>query len=259
VGDTPKGTRSAGGVFLFEDFRDNLIIDRYDVGFLSMRGAKTDSMRSENSEDALTWNVFRSLAQVDPTFWLPRLFRRAFDRDDDLRAHSVGVKLWQRVQPPPALRLFQKDEGESEIDVLIETEQMVWFIEAKFRSDVSERTTNNPDRDQVVRNLDVGSWYAGVRDFYFSLLLLDSASGTKGMALIERYAASREDVLQRLPHRPDQLANLRGTGLMRWSHLFAVLSECAESAPRNDERAYARRAVEWLKGKRIGEPVSSRS
>jgi len=56
---------------------------------------------------------------------------------------------------------------------------MVWFIEAKFRSDVSERTTNNPERDQVIRNPDVGTWYAGVRHFYFSLLLLDSAINTK--------------------------------------------------------------------------------
>src|SRR3954467_8287287 len=106
----PNGTYSAGGVFLFEDFRDNLIIDRYDVGFLAMRGSKADSMRSENSEDALTWNVFRSLAQVDPSFWLPRLFRDAFGRELEARAQSVGVRLWQRVQPPPALRLFQKDE-----------------------------------------------------------------------------------------------------------------------------------------------------
>ena len=59
------------------------------------------------------------------------------------------------------MRLFQKDGGESEIDVLIEVEGTVWFIEAKFRSEVSERTTNNPERDQVIRNLDVGSWYAG--------------------------------------------------------------------------------------------------
>jgi len=251
MADKPKGTRSTGGVFLFEDFRDNLIIDRYDVGFLAMRGAKTDSMRSENSEDALTWNVLRSLAQVNPTFWLPRLFTRAFDRAEDMRAQAVGVKLWQRVQPPPALRFFQKDEGESEIDVLIETEQIVWFIEAKFRSDISERTTNNPDRDQVIRNLDVGTWYAGVREFYFSLLLLDAPQATKGTALVERYSGSRDDVLRRLPHRPDGLANLRGTGLLRWSQLAAVLAECADAAPRADERAYAQRAVDWLKGKRI--------
>jgi hypothetical protein len=47
-----KGSRSVGGVFLFDDFCENLIVDRYDVGFLTVRGAKTDSMRRENSEDA---------------------------------------------------------------------------------------------------------------------------------------------------------------------------------------------------------------
>jgi len=216
-----------------------------------MRGAKTDSMRSENSEDALTWNVFRSLAQVNPTFWLPRLFTRAFDRAEDMRAQATkGTALVERYSGS-RLRFFQKAEGESEIDVLIETEQIVWFIEAKFRSDISERTTNNPDRDQVIRNLDVGTWYAGVREFYFSLLLLDAPQATKGTALVERYSGSRDDVLRRLPHRPDGLANLRGTGRLRWSQLAAVLAECADAAPRADERAYAQRAVDWLKGKRI--------
>jgi hypothetical protein len=31
------GSRSTGGVFLFDDFRDNLIIDRYDVGLRVLR------------------------------------------------------------------------------------------------------------------------------------------------------------------------------------------------------------------------------
>ena len=238
-------------MFLFDDFRDNLIIDRYDVGFLAMRGSKTDSMRSENSEDALTWNVFRSLAQVDPAFWLPRIFRHGFGGELDGSARSIGVRLWQRVQPPPALQPYQRDEGESEIDVLIETEQLVWFIEAKFRSDVSERTTNNPDRDQVIRNLDVGSWYAGVRDFYFSLLLMDAPQVTKGTALVERYAGSADEVSRRVPHRPDRLANLRGVSVLRWSQLASVFSQCASNAPRDDERAYARRAAEWLKDRKI--------
>jgi hypothetical protein len=68
----------------------------------------------------------------------------------------------------------------------------------------------------VIPNLDVGSWYTGVRDFYFSLLLIDTPQTTKGTALMERYAASPDDVVRRSPHRPDRLANLRGTGLMRW-------------------------------------------
>jgi hypothetical protein len=42
-----------------DDFRDNLIIDRHDPIFASMRASKIKHLRSENSEDAVTWNVFR--------------------------------------------------------------------------------------------------------------------------------------------------------------------------------------------------------
>jgi hypothetical protein len=66
-------TLSPGRVRLANDFRDNLIIDRYDEALTSMRGSKREAMRSENSEDVVTWNVFRSLAQIDPALWLLRL------------------------------------------------------------------------------------------------------------------------------------------------------------------------------------------
>ena len=42
-------SNSASGVRLADDFRDNLIIDRYDPVFASMRAKKRDHMRSENS------------------------------------------------------------------------------------------------------------------------------------------------------------------------------------------------------------------
>lgn len=56
-----QGKRSKSGVFVCGDFRDNLIIDRYDPVLAALRGSKIKDLRSENSEDALTWNVFRSL------------------------------------------------------------------------------------------------------------------------------------------------------------------------------------------------------
>ena len=34
------------------------------------------------------------------------------------------------------------------------------LVEAKYRSDVSERTTYDGQRDQVIRLIDVGSWHA---------------------------------------------------------------------------------------------------
>ena len=246
-----QGQVTSTGVFVADDFRENLIIDRYDTSLLSMRGAKTASMRSENSEDVLTWNVFRSLAQVDPAIWFPRLFARSFGSSVP-SARLIGLQLWKSIEAPPGLRLVQRDEGESEIDVLIESETFVWVVEAKYRSDVSERTTNNAERDQVLRNIDVGSWHAGVRDFYFSLLVCDSATSPKGAALVQHYSQSRGDMLQRLPHRTDGLNNLKGIGYVRWSDCAGVLRECAECATHEDERQVASKAVAWLQGKGIG-------
>jgi hypothetical protein len=65
-----QGELSPSGVQIAADFRDNLIIDRYDPVFADMRASKLKHLRSANSEDAVTWNVFRSLRQITPEAWL---------------------------------------------------------------------------------------------------------------------------------------------------------------------------------------------
>jgi predicted RNase H-like nuclease len=249
---TPRQARgvtvSKSGVRLSDDFRDNLIIDCYHPDLATMRGSKRDRLRSENSEDALTWNVFKSLAQVDPSFWLPLLHSRALPCAHIAPASQiVTMHLWKNIDPPPSLRLHQRDEGPSEIDVMIETEFAVWFIEAKFKSDISTGTTNNATRDQIVRNLDVGSWYAGVRDFYFALLIMDEASSPRGVEILRNCA----DAIPKLDHRPDGMTNIKGIGLLRWADVAAILATCAREAPRHRERAYAERAVSWLKERNL--------
>ena len=147
----PKITKS--GVRISDDFRDNLIIDRYDP----VCARKLKNIRSENSEDAVTWNVFRSLRQIDPAVWLPELARRGLqDTEPPPVDGDAVVSLWPSVAPPPAL-LAGGDEGKSEIDVAIEGQAWVWFIEAKSRSDSSMVTERRSERDQVLRNIDVGS------------------------------------------------------------------------------------------------------
>ena len=56
-----RGQLSPSGAFIANDFRDNLIIV-----FADMRASKLKHLRSANSEDAVTWNVFRSLRQITP-------------------------------------------------------------------------------------------------------------------------------------------------------------------------------------------------
>ena len=78
-----KTTKSGGRIS--DRFRDNLIIDRYDPIFAMMRAAKLRHIRSENSEDAVTWNVFRLLRQIDPAVWPPELAGRGLSLDYSVR------------------------------------------------------------------------------------------------------------------------------------------------------------------------------
>src|SRR5438093_13330680 len=96
-----SGRFSSSGVRIADDFRDNLIIDRYDPVFVGMRASKIKHLRSENSEDAVTWNVFRSLRQIDPAVWLPVLTRFAFDSELVLPSSRVTLALWVPAAPPP--------------------------------------------------------------------------------------------------------------------------------------------------------------
>ena len=244
-----KTTKS--GVRISNDFRDNLIIDRYDPDFAMMRASKLRHICSENSEDAVTWNVFRSLRQIDPAVWLPELARHGLQGVEPPPADDTVVSLWLSVVPPPAL-LAGGDEGASEIDVAIEGPTWVWFIEAKYRGDISTGTTTRPERDQVLRNIDVGSYYAGTREFFFSLLVSSPEASPRGAAAVARYRDfARTRVLLR-SHRPDGLANLRAVTLLTWSDMAAVLVDARDSVVRIDEQHYADRALEWMQVKGLG-------
>ena len=243
------------GVRLSADFRDNLIIDRYDPVFVSMRASKVKHLRSENSEDAVTWNVFRSLQQIDPAVWLPELVRCGLPSAVDLACDRAALSLWLSVKPPSAL-LAKGDEGASEIDVVIDASTWVWFIEAKYRSDISTGTTTRPLRDQVLRNIDVGSYYAGVRQFFFSLLVASAERSPVGADTVKRYQDLEAVRLQLRDHRPDGLANLKAVTLLTWPDLAAVLTVASGSVRRRDEGGYAERALAWMQGKGLGVSVT---
>lgn len=239
---------SPTGVRIASDFRENLIVDRYDPVFVSMRAGKRQHLCSENSEDAVTWNVFRSLRQIDPSTWLPPLLTLGIPGGRILPVNPVALELWRTVSPPPSL-VALGPEGDSEIDVLIETPEWVWFIEAKYQSDISVRTTTRPLRDQVLRNIDVGSFYAGVRKFAFSLLIRDREHSPLGVGAVERYAdlaATRAALAQ---HRPDGLPNLEAVTMLTWNDLGAVLGAARDAARLVEERGYADRAYAWMQEK----------
>jgi hypothetical protein len=239
---------SPSGVKIFYDFRDNLIIDPDDAIFASMRAKKLEQLKSDNSEDAITWNVFHSLRQIDPKLWLPSLVAVALPGQTPQLDAAITISLWQSVSPPPALIRLGKEKV-SEVDVIIESRFWVWFIEAKYHSDISPNTTIRPTRNQVLRNIDVGSYYAGSREYYFSLLVRSERHSPRGVEKVKQYAdlAIPRELLAE--HRPEGLANLKAVTLMTWKDLGAVLSHTGRMVSRGDERGYAERARAWLAGK----------
>jgi len=245
-----KFQESPSGVRIAADFRDNLIIDRYDPLFTSMRAGKLEHLRSENSEDAVTWNVFRSLRQLEPRSWLPALLRAGLPNVEVAIVEPIAVELWKTVAPPPSLVRLGA-EGGSEIDVLIECSEWVWFVEAKYQSDISIKTTTRPLRDQVLRNIDVGSYYAGGRRFFFSLLIRDKTRSPLGVEAVSRYANLDTPRSLLAGHRPDGLSNLGAVTLLTWADLGRVLQEGRDAARRHDERGYAERALSWMQGRNL--------
>jgi hypothetical protein len=114
----------------------------------------------------------------------------------------------------------------SEIDVVIEAPTWVWFIEAKYLSDISTGTTTRPERDQVLRNLDVGSYHAGVHQFFFSLLISSERNSPEGVKRIREYAnlSVLREKLQ--THRPDGLLNVKAVGQLTWAILAYRSGRC---------------------------------
>lgn len=232
--------RSPSGVRIAADFRDNLIIDQDDACFATMRGLKKRHMQSENSEDVLTWNVFRSLHRISRAAWVSPLAAKAFGariRSVD----SVTVALWKYIAPPPSL---MEKEGNSEIDIILENFDWVWFIEAKYKN-ARISVTEKSKRDQILRNIDVGSHYAGERDFYFSLLCLSDDHPPDAAATVKKYQ-NKTTLENCLPHRTGGLANVAGIGIIHWRDIARIFTATHPALTREDEAIIAKRAAAWM-------------
>ena len=238
--------RSKSGVLINENFKDSLIIDKYESEFHQWRQKKLDHLRSENSEDALSWNMFRSLKQIDPSLWLPKLFIDTFQKNFAYSCISIEVLLWEKLNPPSTLTT---QEGQTEVDIIIKSNDFVWFIEAKYKSDINMGTTHDTKRNQVIRNIDVGLEYAKGKDFYFSLLILDEQHSPKGLSMTNYYRNSIDTVKKDLPHRKGELSNLHGIGVFSWFDLHELFNRLSTAANFELEKFVAKQASTWLEDK----------
>ena len=123
--------------------------------------------------------------------------------------------------PPASSR--PKAEGESEPDLLIRLGQSALYSSRPNATPVSEFTNFDRDRDQVIRLIDTGSWYARQHGYDCSCVLVLQYGDAQINAekIVNRYAGQPEAIQKALPYRDDltgadynQLA--RALAFVRW-------------------------------------------
>jgi len=175
-----RGSRNHGkGAFIYDDFHDNHVIwpgrEPALREFLgqTFKGIshKWNNARSSNSEDALTWSCFDTLARVDQS-------RRALALEE-LWELAYGEKAAPEGFETSAIQIgktYGKGDKSTEVDLSFEGDRFVVLVEAKLYSPMSQADPDNcKPHNQIGRKLTIGLRVAEEmrKDFYF--ILLDNA------------------------------------------------------------------------------------
>ena len=110
------------------------------------------------SEDILTANVFGHLKYIKTIDWIEILIN---DYSEIYPSNNFKLSFWKEIPPPKNIKI---SEGNTEVDVIIESSNTVIFIECKYHAEASEGTTGSnkirKPRNQIIRNIDVGLNYS---------------------------------------------------------------------------------------------------
>lgn len=165
------------------------------------------------SEDVVTGELFGTLKALNPRWWLPDLLNQGLGAERFRRQiyRDFRIELWQKQRSYPRQHL-KWDEGQTEVDVVItwENPATTVFIEMKYGSGLSTKTTHNNGNDgypsdQLIRNARVGlrenGWFeedllfdVPQRDFILILL-----TPIRGNPLIQEYQ-NPERLRAAIPH-----------------------------------------------------------
>ncbi len=214
----------------------------------SPKGRKPQDMdrilHSPNSEDWVTWNFFHLLGLQYPNDWWARILSVARSRNPDLRLafdnrFPPTARFWASVRSPleyenqsrsrmlasgnpdwvSRARVPDPVEGASEIDIVLEHDRLLVYIEAKLGSDVSAGTTYDPRRNQIIRNIDCLIANAGDRMPVFWMFVRDQSPTRANVHLMSGYKADPGLLIRDLPNRNPEL--LRGIAqnltILQWN------------------------------------------
>jgi len=118
-------------------------------------------------------------------------------------------------------------EGRSEIDVIFNHADFVVFLEAKLGSDISMSTSYDPQRNQIVRNIDCLIASAGNRVPIFWMIVKDQKPDRAYVQLMSSYKADSSLLCKALPHRNESTLSeiAKNLTFVMWSDFEEVFSK----------------------------------
>ena len=242
------------------------IVDRDELYDCRSGQALERILTSPKSEDWVTWTVMRLLRRVGAATWWPVVVDLASASGAASlppRDAPPTVALWRSVPAPPeyekqsCARMAKSDnprwrkrarksravEGPTEVDIALEGASYLVFIEAKLDSDICERTKYDPERNQILRNIDCAIEQASGRLPWFWMFVRDRSPERRYRQLIEEYRTKPESLARHLPHRdPATLARMAwGIAVIKWRELAPLFPDTPDTAAALEE---LRRRVE---------------
>lgn len=127
-------------------------------------------------------------------------------------------------------------EGESEIDVILQNKRVVVFAEAKLGYDISPDTKYDPERNQIVRNIDcLLDQVNDDRVPMFWMLVRDDKQARSYVRLLNEYRDEPSTLIARLGHHDaDRVRALaRDLALLLWKDIVAQIAKALPSDEEN--------------------------
>ena len=127
----------------------------------------------------------------------------------------------------PVVKKVPPVEGESEIDISLHNNAVTAFVEAKLNSDISPRTIYDPNRNQIIRNIDCLLDDTNNTVPIFWMLVRDLGSEKAYVQLARQYRTNPTKLIDHLPHRePSRVRQVADCiSLVRWKDFIQIVPQ----------------------------------
>ena len=198
----------------------------------------------EESEDVLVGSVFGIIKNISH----PKTINKWIEDITNLSIQDSAnwsFSFWERQPMPVGIQ-----EGSTEVDVVLDSDDKLIFIEAKLGANASYGTAYDPSRNQLIRNLDIGYNRASTDGKRFALIFL--TPDLSQPHIVDRIHKQKKSYPANPSIDPDLINQCQFWS--SWSTLGNIIMDAFESDELNDtEKKFAIDLLAYLSHKRLWE------